>query len=355
MKPGIITVVFFVFFLFGKMAGSQPPAGYYDAAAGLTGKARQQALHNIIKGHTVIPYADLYSCFRKTDVRNDSVVWDMYSDRPEGAPAYLYVYGKGQECGNYNSEADCYNREHSFPKSWFNDAVPMESDLFHIYPTDGYVNNRRANYPFGETRSPSWVSSNGSKVGPSSLSGYSGLVFEPIDAYKGDFARTLFYMAVRYYGEDSLWPGSGMVSGAEPKSWAIDMLLVWHRKDSVSNKEINRNNAVFQVQLNRNPFIDHPENAEKIWGIPSSLRMTASAVLLLNIYPNPAREFVHVEMNGISSGRSVLVVYTLSGMVVGQMAMENNKATLVTGDLPQGAYLVKAISPEATLTGMFCK
>ncbi len=133
----------------------------------------------------------------------------------------------------------------------------MYSDLFHLYPTDGWVNNKRENYPFGTTASPSWTSTNGSKLGACSYTGYSGTVFEPINAYKGDFARSYFYMAVRYYGEDSAWPGSDMVTGSQPKAWALKMLMEWDMSDPVSQKERDRNNVVYTIQGNRNPFIDN--------------------------------------------------------------------------------------------------
>jgi endonuclease I len=234
------------------------PAGYYATAEGKQGEALQQVLHEIIDDHTVLSYADLWTAFRSTDKRSDGSVWDMYSDRPGGDPPYVYTFGMDQ-CGNYSGEGSCYNREHSFPKSWFNDASPMYTDLFHLYPTDGYVNGKRSNYPFGETDNASWTSLNGSELGPSSVSGYSGTVFEPIDAYKGDFARTYFYMAARYYGEDSGWPGSPMVDGAQLEPWAREMLVRWHNEDPVSEKETSRNDAVFALQGNRNPFIDRPE------------------------------------------------------------------------------------------------
>ncbi len=233
-------------------------AGYYDNASGKTGEELQQALHDIIDNHTVLSYNDLWGAFYSTDKKADETVWDMYSDNPDGAEPYVYTFGSDQ-CGNYSGEGSCYNREHSFPKSWFGDVPPMNTDLFHLYPTDGSVNGRRSNYPFGETNSPTWTSLNGSKVGSCSVAGYTGTVFEPIDEYKGDFARTYFYMATRYYGEDNSWIGSGMTDGAQPKPWARVMLLQWHDNDPVSVKEEERNDAVYALQANRNPFIDHPE------------------------------------------------------------------------------------------------
>ena len=134
-----------------------------------------------------------------------------------------------------------------------------------MYPTDGYVNGRRSSYPYGEVSNPTYTSGNGSKLGPCVTSGYSGTVFEPVDEYKGDIARSYFYMSVRYYSEDDNWTTSGMTNKSEIKSWAMTMLLRWSDEDPVSEKEIARNNAVYGYQGNRNPFIDHPGYARMIW------------------------------------------------------------------------------------------
>ncbi len=264
-----LSILIFLFLGLSVSVG-QPPAGYYNPANGLSGTALRSALHDIIDNHTVSTYTDLWTHFQSTDKKSDGKVWDMYSDKPGLTPPYTYTFVTNQ-CGNYNSEGDCYNREHSFPKSWFGgEVLPMYTDLFHLFPTDGWVNNKRGNLPFGTTASPSWTSLNGSKVGPSSWSGYSGEVFEPIAEYKGDLARAILYMGVRYYSEDSSWPGSPMVSGSAPVEWAKLLLLKWHNDDPVSQKETDRNNAVYIIQGNRNPFVDKPEYAALIWGSPSS-------------------------------------------------------------------------------------
>ena len=244
---------------------AQIPSGYYNNASGKTGTNLQSALHTIIDGHSQQSYPSLWTHFQSTDVNASGKVWDMYSDVPGGTPSYTYTFVTNQ-CGNYSGEGSCYNREHSFPKSWFNDGYPMYSDLFHLYPTDGYVNGQRGSYPFGEVSSPTWTSTNGSKRGPNAYPGSDGQTcFEPIDEYKGDFARTYFYMATRYYGEDGSWQSNDMVNGAEPTTWAMNMLLEWHTADPVSQKELDRNDAVYGIQGNRNPFIDHPEYAAQIW------------------------------------------------------------------------------------------
>ena len=254
----------FLFYLLISMSLAQVPSGYYDSANGLDGQDLRGALHLIIDNHSSQSYSSLWTHFQSTDKKSNNKVWDMYSDVPGGTPPYEYTFGSDQ-CGNYGGEGDCYNREHSWPKSWFNNGSPMNTDLFHLVPTDGYVNGMRSNYAFGEVSSATWTSQNGSKRGSMNSYGFSGTVFEPIDAYKGDFARNYFYMSTRYYTDDSGWDNNDMVNGADLKDWAVEMLLDWHEADPVSQKELNRNNAIYNIQNNRNPFIDHPEWANCIW------------------------------------------------------------------------------------------
>ena len=127
----------------------------------------------------------------RADRRADGKVWDIYSCTTN--------FSFSDNVGGYKREGDMYNREHTIPQSWFNEASPMKADIVHVIPTDGYVKNRRSSFPFGETNSPTYTSNKGfSKVGPSCTEGYSGTVFEPNDEYKGDIARIYFYMATCY-------------------------------------------------------------------------------------------------------------------------------------------------------------
>ena len=236
--------------------GAQIPNGYYNTATGKTGEELKTALHDIIKGHHVVSYSGVLDAFAYTDCKPNGKIWDIYSN---------YEFNLSGVCGSYNSEGDCWNREHTWPQSWFNQHSTPRSDLFHVYPTDGYVNGQRANYPYGEVNNPTYTSGNGSKLGPCVTAGYSGKVFEPIDEYKGDIARSYFYMSVRYSTEDDNWGSSGMTNKSTILPWAMDMLLRWSDADPVSQKEIDRNNTVYGYQNNRNPFIDHPEFARMIW------------------------------------------------------------------------------------------
>ena len=240
---------------------------YYKNAKNKKGYALRVAMRNIIRDYTALSYNGLWNAFYTTDKRPDNnKVWDIYSDQPGSTAAYYFTFGSDQ-CGSYSGEGDCYNREHTVPKSWFGgSSAPMYTDLFHLYPTDGFVNSKRSNLPIGKVTNATWTSTNGSKVGTSNISGYSGNVFEPIDSFKGDFARIYFYMAVCYMDENLGVETQSNFSGGNLKPWAQQLLLQWAAMDPVSQKEIDRNNAVYQLQNNRNPFVDYPELVGMIFG-----------------------------------------------------------------------------------------
>lgn len=247
--------------LFSLSLWAEIPAGYYDDAIGKSGEALQKSLSVILNNADNVGYDGLWEVYKTTDRRPDGKVWDMYSDVTD------FTFGT-DKCGNYKNEGDCYNREHSVPKSWFNDASPMYSDAWHIYPTDGKINSYRSNNPFGEVGSGASSSKNGfSKWGKCVTPGYSGTVFEPNDEYKGDFARTYFYFATRYQNRINNWGGIFVSSYPHIVQWQLDMLLRWNEMDPVSQKEIDRNEAVYaSKQGNRNPFIDYPELVDLIFG-----------------------------------------------------------------------------------------
>ncbi|HBV17969.1 endonuclease [Chryseobacterium carnipullorum] len=255
---------------------AQIPAGYYSPATGLTGAPLKTALKTIIEnGHVDHGYDGLWSGYNTTDrdyfYENDGTVLDMYSENPAGTDPYNFTPGI-KKCGNYVNEGDCYNREHVIPQSLFSSASPMVSDIHFIRPTDGKVNGKRSNYPYGKVgNNVSYTSQNNSKLGTSVSPGYSGTVFEPIDAFKGDVARMLFYFVTRYEAKLSGFTSGGMLGGSTfpgLQPWALQQYLEWHIMDPVSPEEIARNNASYTYQGNRNPFIDHPEYAAQIWGTP---------------------------------------------------------------------------------------
>lgn len=230
------------------------PAGYYTALKGKSEAALKTATCQIINPHTkVSSYSALPSYFQKTDVYpNSTRWWDMYSDIPLYAPSFSGL-----------------NREHSLPKSWWggSESTPAYTDLNHLYPSEAKANQAKSNYPLGIVTGTPTFQNGVVKVGNGVNSGGAKYVFEPADEYKGDFARTYFYMVTCY--QDLSWKYTYMCkNGTYPslQDWAISMLLKWHRNDPVSQKEVDRNDAVYKIQNNRNPFIDFPELAEYIWG-----------------------------------------------------------------------------------------
>lgn len=312
---------------------AQPPAGYYNAATG-TGYTLKTQLHNIIKtGHTARQYCQLWNDFEVTDKRPDNKVWDMYSN-------CNFTFGTDQDNGTGGS-AECqkYNREHTFPQSWFGSSIPtcgtspvLATDLLMVYPTDKYVNARRGNLPYGNVATVNETYSNGGKRGSSSVSipGYSGMVFEPANDYKGDLARTFFYVATRYQDQIASWETNSNESNATLNGtsdqvfelWQLQTLYQWHIQDPVSTKETNRNNAVYGIQGNRNPFIDHPEWVASIWGsalgLSNGVQFLASASsitegnagtqthnITISVSPAPAAPFsvtVAVKSMGTTAG-----------------------------------------------------
>lgn len=274
-----LSLVALLICLFSGLAYAQEPSGYYKKAEGKSQKELLKQLCEIVGPHKNVGYNGLWNVYKDSDIRpGTNYYWDMYSTSK---------FREGQQkCGNYSHVGDCVNREHSFPKSWFKEGQPMVSDAFHIYPTDGKVNGQRSNFPYGECANGTTLPScNGvdalGKLGKSTFPGYSGTVFEPVDEYKGDFARSYFYMAACYNDKIASWSSPMLAGNSYPcyTTWAVNLLLKWNEQDPVSQKEIDRNNAVYKRQNNRNPFIDHPELAEYIWGDKQNIGWTPGGVV----------------------------------------------------------------------------
>ncbi len=333
---------------------AQIPAGYYDSAEGETGDTKRESLYNIIKGHSSKSYNSLHNYYYDTDKKSNGKVWDMYSDVPGGTSPYEFTFG--DKCGNYNSENDCYNREHSFPKSWFDNSSPMSTDIFHVVPTDGYVNGMRGSLAYGEVGTVEWTSQNGTKKGFCSFPGCYGTVFEPIDAYKGDFARIYFYMLTRYYDKISGW-SSYMLSDNNFSDWAKNMLLKWHANDPVSQKEIDRNNEIYKnIQHNRNPFVDHPEYANDIWGYynPTDIKKIVQKIDF-NIAPNPVKDNFTIAYNLKSASIVNITICSLDGKqktILNESKQNTGSHQLDFSindlDLQKGLYLIYFQTNKAT-------
>ena len=339
----------------------QIPTGYYNNAEGKTGDALRAALRDIAKtGQVKLTYAKVYTSFATTDViaPADSVVWDMYSN-------CNYTVITGQCTGGTSEECKGYAREHCMPNSWWggiDDANHDQyTDLNHLFPADQYVNQKKSDHPIGQVTSPTWTSINGSKIGPCSWTGgITATVFEPIDEYKGDFARAWLYVATRYMDSLSHWVTSypnteaGEVinsTGNNFKQWFIDMLVKWSIDDPVSQKEIDRNNNIYYntAQHNRNPFIDHPEYICEIWSssycIAQSIPKTNTVLINeISLYPNPANGKVTCSIISETESKQTLEVFNFLGQNIFNKIIElqsgNNNFDIDLSGISKGLYCV---------------
>ena len=243
---------------------------YYANANTSSGSALLTSLQSITtKGSDVGSYDDLFETYRSSDVKDGYLV-DMYSNTTR------YTVDQ-KRCGNYKNEGDCWNREHSTPKSWWGGSKSNQgADPFILYPTDGKINGMRSSYPFGEVKTIEKASNNNYSLlgsADNSLYPYSGTVFEPADEWKGDLARSAFYTRARWSASYSWSSGGGNViySGSASNNfgltdYAVKLYTAWSNLDPVDEWELRRNEAIYAIQGNRNPFIDHPEYANIIWG-----------------------------------------------------------------------------------------
>ena len=293
---------------------------YYAKIEGKSAKSLFDAVHEVVKvGYSSLGYDGLWGAYQHTDLRDNGKIWDMYSD-------CSWTY-KSDQCGSYSSECDCYNREHSIPKSWYGDTKSGPGcDIFHLVPTDGKVNGMRSNYAFGEVSSASYTF-DGAKLGSSksititngntiagnegtSISCSANKVFEPRDEYKGDFARGYFGAMIRWAGDhQSFTDGDGgkifsssyAAGSFGLTKYGVALLMKWHRQDPVSQKEVDRNNGIQQTQGNRNPFIDYPYLAEFIWG-----EKAGESINLNDLITSSDSRFVLGESNGYLKGGSTV-------------------------------------------------
>lgn len=357
------------------------PTGYYDHATG-TGYALKTQLKEIIDDvddasitvneyiATDEGYAALWTAYQNVnsgdkdeypfsplynfEYEDDGTLLDMYSESPTGTDPYNFTMGTNQ-CGSYSGEGDCYNREHTFPQGFFNSHEPMKNDYHFVVPVDGYTNGRRGNSPYGNVATASWTSANGSRLGSSATPGFSGNVFEPIDEFKGDFARCLLYFAVRYEdkaieanagGNWDLHDASNdnPMDGSSDRfyeQWYINLLMTWHYQDPPSQKEFDRNDNGFVHQNNRNPFIDHPEWVNEIW--TNTLGTEDYISDDFSIYPNPTHSST-VYINKGNNTIKQLELYSISGKLIMSKNIKTTHSIITLDNLntiASGMYLLK--------------
>lgn len=274
-----ISLLAIVLFSFSLMA-EEIPAGYYAAIQGKSDSILKSTLYQIIKGgdryyygkneyHTssnppLWEVGDLkpstWLAFPLTDMHPDGIVWDMYSNCVRYYP-------------NEAGESGCsLNIEHCLPKSWWGTGAKTDTiyrDLFNLNPADQRANGLKNNYAPGHVTTGDKFDNGSLRMDSKNKSQYGYICWEPEAQYRGDFARTYFYMVTAYEAQTWASDYSAYVNGDSYLRFTptiVQVLLDWHREDPVSDKEICRADQITNIQHNRNPFIDYPELVEYIWG-----------------------------------------------------------------------------------------
>jgi len=346
---------------------------------------KTQLYHLISSNITLVPYSFVDNNYNRTDYKpaetgGGYVIVDRYSsDIPGGIDSCNFRYPTGFCLGATTSvQCQCYDKEHTFPASWFggsndNAVKNAYSDMHFIWPADGWTNFKKGNVPLGYVNSPFYTSNNGSKVGTSKSSSNFGYttsnVFEPRDDFKGDFARAYLYFITRY--EDSLPSLIGrstsdyVLDGNKYPgldSWILQLCVKWHKQDPPSAFEIQRNDSVFAIQGNRNPYIDFPYWVEKIFGpngISSSCVNTAIVShrsIDFSIFPNPANSELSIRLDGVLSDK---VTFEIIDMVGRKLRTEEFPPNMqmhgidISG-LPNGVYFINLLyKGENNITPLF--
>lgn len=349
---------------------AQAPTNYYSNATATSYTLKSQLKTIISANHTALSYTpglwNLYSNtasnngFRDRYYENDNTILDIYSEKPLTTDPYTYTVISDQ-CGNYSSEGDCYNREHLIPQSYFDQNAPMRTDAFHVWPSDGKVNGERGNLPFGEVASASYTSQSGTKRGTSAVQGFSGTVVEPIDEFKGDIARAYFYFATRYedfmddfYTDHPNAEIKAMFDGSTDKTFSsnfLDVLYQWHLQDPVSARETDLNNYIYSQQGNRNPYIDNAQYVTAVW-YPHLLSTNKAQLVEFNVYPNPAPKNTIF----ISSKEKIdlITVYNLEGKLIKKVSNPQfNDEVFTINHLKSGTYILKLKNGKKETTKKF--
>lgn len=318
---------------FGVVSSTQPN-GYYDSLDGLSDASLKQALQDIIANPSIVraqTYNDVTDILKQADQNpaNSNQVWLVYLEQGR---AKLDFQTTASNMGTWN-------REHVFPRSrggydsieadetadgidvfWTTNADSLRhgnSDAHHIRAVDGPENSARGNLFYGQYTGPS---------------GTAGM-------FRGDVARSIFYMAVRYNGLEVV---NGYPEGNVGQFGDLATLLLWHQNDPPDDFEMNRNNVVYNWQFNRNPFIDEPELVDYLWGDmvgqvwDANLSIDDNLLSQIKIFPNPASNYIHVR--GVNA-ETKMELYTMEGKLIDEKHF--NTDTRLELHLASGMYLVK--------------
>lgn len=318
-------------------------AGYYDNVMNLSGDQLRNALRTLISTNTNSSYD------------NAKLFMFQTADNVNGTVRCIYTGHVYNISGSYNGSSDP-NTEHTYAQSWFSSSQSSikKADVHHLFPTRMQANSARGNLPLANVASYSssevfyanepWQSYRGND-------GYGHTVWEPAPQSKGNVARALMYFTVRY--------NDGLIQGGVNM---LATLMQWHAQDPVDASELARNQAVYQYQNNRNPFVDHPEFVNRIWGPVDNtdeLMVGIAPLSIARVYPNPFRENLTVEVESDKAGSMTTSIFNLKGQLVysSSVALPAGKNEVVVDDLdanraalPAGVYLIRMEKDGYTAT-----
>ena len=330
------------------IVSSTAPTGYYASLEGLSGAALKQAIQDIIANPSVVHahnYGDIIDILKTADQNplNSNEVWLMYVEKPRSK---LEFQDSGINTGKWN-------REHIYPQSrggfsdgtesvadginvWLptnaDDILAGHADAHHLRAEDGAENSLRSNNDYG-------------------LTGYNG-PSGTMGSWKGDVARSVFYMAVRY---NALSVVNGDIADTTVGQLGdLASLLTWNTLDPSDDFEMNRNNYIYTWQVNRNPFIDYPELANYIWGNKAgqtwhfNLSTNDFADLKVNLYPNPAQKSITI--SGLNEKATIEIYNTIGAKVLEQKFIGETQLNI---DFPAGIYFAKINSGEQSIVKKF--
>jgi len=290
------------------------PEGYYDGTEGLNGEELKAALHNIIDDHVEYSYSDLRDFILKAS-----------DEDPDNSNNVILLYtGWSYPKSSFGGGASDWNREHTWAKSHgdFGNSAPCGTDAHHLRPTDTSVNSARGNLDFDNGGSPYTDGD-----GPTGCKRDSDS-WEPRDEVKGDVARMIMYMAVRYEGDSGeldleMADQVNSSPSGQPLHGKSSTLLAWHHQDPPSAFEMNRNDVVYGYQENRNPFIDHPEFVARIWEGVDTEETVVVPTISITAYPNPFNPNVTISysLKNSSTEVSEMAIYNSKGQVVKNLAV----------------------------------
>ncbi len=364
------------------------------------------ALTNLISIDAHLPYGKVDESYNRTDLKpaeaplTGMVIVDRYcSDIPNAFDSCNYRYNDSITPGVHSfcffggtpaNYCGCYAKEHTFPSSWFNGDQYIRSDMHFVWPADGKTNSLKSNFPLGYVRDvPSSVSYNGTKIGRSNAAlnyGYFGardtldnninktynFVFEPIDEFKGDFARAYLYVATRYGNQISSWKNNDSIAydvisntsytGLEP--WILKLCVKWHKQDPPSSFERKRNDSVQAIQGNRNPYIDFPGWVEKVFGVDGNATACVNTAISnfktinFSLYPNPVNgDALYINFERIISAPFQVDIVDMLGNIVQSQNYKSPSTSLLldVNDLPKGIYLISILYNQERNTLRFIK